>query len=841
MTWKCSDMRVESVTAVAFGPLRNATLEFGPQLTVIYGPNEAGKSSWHDGIYAAICGMRRGKGQPRTEDRDFSYRRRPWNGNDWEVRTVLRLDAGRRVELRQNLADLAHCQATDADLGRDVSGEILNEGTPDAAKWLGLDRESFLSVACVRQTEVQHVLDNAMSLQDELQRAAASVGRDATAAEAIARMEEFQRENVGQDRAHSTKPLHTAKVRLAAAELRLVSVRERHSSWLTTEALALDLRRKTNEAERRLRLFEAVRARQEALTWHAKFERARDLTLKYPAGQPGGLPDDEALAGDVAAALSEWENKPEVPILSGESAASVRAEIDALPSMPSGDQAPATEIIHLKKSFDRATHALELHKAQRPPEIEISVAKRLTPDELRELARVLDTPIPTVDSLREGEYSDAKSRLAASQRSSNFRPLVVGLAVAAVLGGAGLWRFGSHIMGSAIVISAVAALVWLVFHSADAGHTEALERLRVVETQLLPQRQAIEDKTERLKAARAEIAKLDLPLDSKALREMADELVLAEGRRQNLAEWYRNDEVLRSEVNRLSKVLGPALQQQGIKGLTDLDEAYAEYERTCQLRAEQATRAAKRQPLERQFAAQESAEQSARETDVRRSSARQRVLDTSKRCGQGVQDVELAIGELRRWQVVRKDRLFSFEQASREYAELRALLAGGTLDDLEKQNVERQRQSVALGAEFDVLPEIHSAGEVKDEVKRCEKLVHDASHDATAAETRARERANEVPSVAEAEEALISAQGESERVIRLSRTLELALEFLRTAEDRVHRDIAPMLAAALRQWLPAVTRGRYTDARVDPSNLNVQVLGPDKRNGVIRETSRFVQ
>jgi uncharacterized protein YhaN len=63
--------------------------------------------------------------------------------------------------------------------------------------------------------------------------------------------------------------------------------------------------------------------------------------------------------------------------------------------------------------------------------------------------------------------------------------------------------------------------------------------------------------------------------------------------------------------------------------------------------------------------------------------------------------------------------------------------------------------------------------------------------------------------------------------VRLGRTLTLALDFLRKAEERVQRDIAPVLAAGLRQWLADVTQGRYTDARVDPSDLNVQVLGPD--------------
>src|SRR4029078_6439154 len=127
--------------------------------------------------------------------REFTERRRPWTGNGWEVRALVRLDDGRRVELRQNLSGVAHCSATDADLGRDVLSEILNEGTPDAAKWLGLDRESFLSVACVRKTEVQGVVDDATSLQSQLQRGAASAVRGETAAESIARIEEFQREN----------------------------------------------------------------------------------------------------------------------------------------------------------------------------------------------------------------------------------------------------------------------------------------------------------------------------------------------------------------------------------------------------------------------------------------------------------------------------------------------------------------------------------------------------------------------------------------------------------------------------------------------------------------------
>ena len=47
-------MQFECVNAYAFGPFRNETLELAPGMNVVYGPNEAGKSSWHAALYAGI-------------------------------------------------------------------------------------------------------------------------------------------------------------------------------------------------------------------------------------------------------------------------------------------------------------------------------------------------------------------------------------------------------------------------------------------------------------------------------------------------------------------------------------------------------------------------------------------------------------------------------------------------------------------------------------------------------------------------------------------------------------------------------------------------------------------
>jgi uncharacterized protein YhaN len=139
---------------------------------------------------------------------------------------------------------------------------------------------------------------------------------------------------------------------------------------------------------------------------------------------------------------------------------------------------------------------------------------------------------------------------------------------------------------------------------------------------------------------------------------------------------------------------------------------------------------------------------------------------------------------------------------------------------------ELERKSPQITAEFTLLPQTVVAG-LERELQQADAAERRSEIEAENAETRARDRAESIPSVSEAEEALASAKDELERVTRLNRTLNLTVDFLRKAEERVHRDIAPLLAAGVRHWLPGVTQNRYRDARVDPRDLSVQVLGPD--------------
>lgn len=202
-------MHIKSVTAEAFGPLVNETLTLSPGLTVVHGDNESAKSSWHAAIYAALCGRRRGKGANKLEDRDFADRRRPWDRNSWKVRCEVRLDDGRTVTLRHDLDGKVDCCAVD-ERGRDLSSEIMYDGAPDGSRWLGLNRRTFAATACVNQAELLRVLDAADELQTDIQRAAATAGRDETAAAALAALKKYSSDHVGLDRVNSRRPLRRA-------------------------------------------------------------------------------------------------------------------------------------------------------------------------------------------------------------------------------------------------------------------------------------------------------------------------------------------------------------------------------------------------------------------------------------------------------------------------------------------------------------------------------------------------------------------------------------------------------------------------------------------------------
>jgi uncharacterized protein YhaN len=81
----------------------------------------------------------------------------------------------------------------------------------------------------------------------------------------------------------------------------------------------------------------------------------------------------------------------------------------------------------------------------------------------------------------------------------------------------------------------------------------------------------------------------------------------------------------------------------------------------------------------------------------------------------------------------------------------------------------------------------------------------------------------------EAEEQLAAAREAPARVESLAEVLETTKRFLSQAQERLHRDIAPLLRDKVGDRLTRVTRGRYAEVAVDPETLKVHVRDVDGR------------
>ena len=801
-------MRIRSVTAHSFGPLHNETLELAEGMTVIVGDNESAKSSWHAAIYAAVCGRRRGRGRSRLDEQRFADLHKPWDSDAWLVSAQLDLDSGRRIEMWHDLAGRVDCHAKDLIIGSDVSSEVISDGAPDGSRWLGLDRQSFAATACVEQAQLLKVLDDANGLQEHLQRAAATAGTDATATAALDCLEEFGREHVGLERANSNKPLQRALNSVARTGEALQRRQSAHEDYLTRVEDAETLRTDAAHSAAVLRAHEAVAATVAATQLRTKADRAAALYAVYGDTAPISRADNDALAQQTSTAIAAWQSRPQPESMPDRSSAVIRAELDSLPPTPNGDTAPHPSVVDARSEVSRVDAWLDQHARSRPPS-EIHVLPIAANDaELIDLARTFEAPTlpPRPDG---GRHSTSDSG------TGSKTAVIAGLVLAVV---------GSGLLTVTVALGAAVAVVGILL--AAIG----LARGRRGATHVIGPH---DDGTERREQAAERCAQLGIAPDRQVIRGVTVARAQAAALAEQTAQWQQQGASLASVSHQALNRLASALEARGA-GPRSVERELVlhsadQYQRDCQQRAEQAGHAARREVLASQLGAVEAAEGRAARDLQDRADASAALSAAARAAGLTADTPEQAFAALSEWLTLRAAQLGEASNAEREWAELRALLGDATLSDLQQTADAAQNRAAALAS-------VNPAGLASVDPATAADALPALREQAAAAESKAAEAAGALAelattlgSVAEAEEAAADAASELARVRDLADTLATTRKFLENAQARVHREIAPVLAATVKRDLPDLTDGRYTDVIVDPTTLKVQVCGQTRR------------
>jgi DNA repair exonuclease SbcCD ATPase subunit len=226
-----------------FGKLADATFAFDPRMTVVFGPNEAGKSTLADAIVAALYGIGR--------ERDG---RRPWLGARFGARLRYVLADGREFEVQRDFErDPKGARVYDRD-GNDVTADASNgRAVSPGAAHLGVPLEVFVNATCVRQGAVRIEGARAEIIGASLAQALDGGPREDAALGALGRLERAVAEHVGTKRATVNAPLRKLRERMSDAS--------EQADRLRAKLRALDeLRaRRDNQTKRATELLDMLR------------------------------------------------------------------------------------------------------------------------------------------------------------------------------------------------------------------------------------------------------------------------------------------------------------------------------------------------------------------------------------------------------------------------------------------------------------------------------------------------------------------------------------------------------------------------------------------------------
>ena len=209
-------MRITHLRIEGFGKLVDRTLEFDRDFNVVYGPNEAGKSTLSAALLASLFGFGRG-------ERDLW---RPWSGARYATALTYELADGRTYEVQRDFErDPKGVRVFDQS-GAAVSGETsIGKSINPGQTHLGIPLEVFVNASFAAQGDVAIDGARAERITHALARALDGGPKEDAALGAIKRLDDALAHYVGKKKATVNAPLRRLHDDIDEAQLRVDEVR----------------------------------------------------------------------------------------------------------------------------------------------------------------------------------------------------------------------------------------------------------------------------------------------------------------------------------------------------------------------------------------------------------------------------------------------------------------------------------------------------------------------------------------------------------------------------------------------------------------------------------------
>lgn len=780
-------MWIERVDVRGFKRLRGEW-ELAQGLTLVTGPNEAGKSSFHELLLRILFGFS-AKERRRSGGVSVKNLCAPWDGAPFAANAVVH-DPTRDRTLAIEW-DFAEHRVTvrDANTGEDLSAQV--RGARDEVHLgrflLGLSLDEFREVCWLHQRAIDPVRP-AEPLSLSLRRAVESGSADTGVEEADARLTAYLRERLGVHAGHyrelQGRALFEARRQQEELAAELECCEEGRQSIVL---LAHECSEKEQQREAAASARERVRQQlllSELGELNRRLERVRQHR-EVAASAP---------RNPVVVSTADRDQVIRLQQL----AAHLEGEVAELERRVTAGAEELAEKRHRRDELARETDALSSYA-------EVDVRQR---DTVRRVVAELEAASHTQDPPPPPPELDPRLR-----RFRDKRDRLERLAEQAETTS---WNRGRLALAALIAVAAV-LLAGLV-------HPLALGGVVVAAVVVLSARVTGSAAASELRDALAELDATSIGELAATLEEADRVRVAAQGQRD---EYERAERERQDRQRRLEEELRHALDAAEAPPREPLRERAQGYLVACD----------KHDELERV-----QSELSGLDAEIEAASTSAADLETKRRELTAAQDQlaaayeQLGIHEDDDEQRARAftELLKRAEQDERRAQDAAAartaldeLLGDSTLEELQRRRDELEQELREHRALYGELAyEEGDRDALRRELSTLDARVQQLDVELGTLETKIEEREADLPSAADIRRELDELEEAIGRMELERDAIRLARETLAAASRSVRQAFAPHLRSALVRNLPRITDGRYTDATID-ENLEIQVIAPE--------------
>lgn len=872
-------MKLLALHLEGFGRLVGRDFAFSPGFNLIYGPNEAGKSTLQQAILALLYGFF-DDGSITTAKRAAAAAWQPWQADaPYAGRLRYALADGQTFEVRRTFGPkpgVSLFLQADSAAPKDVSGAYRSASQGRlffADAQLGLSKTVFENTCTVRQAELVALESSAAAITDTLTRLAASASADTNVADALAALEQALKE-VGTERAWA-KPLPQAQQKLKALEAERVKVQQARRELFSriveqqqvaarVQALEEEIARwayleqiaAAGEIRARLDVLEKAQAavlQQEAQvgqwqTWASFPVQLRDEVLRLQERRTQMRQErtqSQPRAEQAQAALAAQRAK----------IAASEARIAALEDARSTPVAARAELQALAETWRRAqaSHQAVQERERKAQALAAEAERRIAPERAallpaveagalglaqaqQQLEQAREKATAAAQALAQAEAEWARTGMSAAQFQTleqTVHEIQSGARPAPKPHrGCRFWPFGKSNAQpdptpTELVIYAQITPLHTALVQAQGDLESARRALDELETAARSRWGALLDETLSAAAFAALGARLERYQRAEAGLEQ-QHVTVAELQREVVAAQAAEAQALAALQSRLVSRGLPA---------TDAQQALADFERQCQRHAELAREESaleharsEARAYERELAAWQERQTALAQVEAELSAV---LAQAEVSCEPETLEAGLArfAEGVANWQQWEKSRA-AYEAA---LSHRDALLAQGDAAALAATWAESQAKLSLIQQEH---PDWAALTPDQPPQQYAQKRQHAEQQRGTERETLARLRdeiqraAESLRHPAELEEEIAALKAEVHRLERFRDALTLASAELAQANQEFQRQFAPKLESLMCAGLRQITDARYTQARVDASTLAVSLLAPERNEQV---------